>query len=574
MKENWKRIFQVLFFCLGLFLFYATLQKAGWESLGMILPVLRGSGLLFLAVYPFMSLWDALGWRAVFAVEIRNKISFSKIFFIRLVGQAVNYITPLIDIGGEFVKVPLAAKHFGVSKETASVSVIISRSILFFSEVLFWLVGLGAAYFLVNVPELRQKGVFIGLAVFAALCVVLFLIQRKGVFAALKTGLERLGFKVKGLSADNASLEAMDAEMTAFYSCRDSRFAVSFVFHFLGWLAGGVEMYVFFHILGTPISLFQGIMLEALLQLTRTLSFFIPGSLGAQEAGLAIVVHAMGLPASLGVAVSLLKRLRQSFWALIGFGAWGVLSVEKKSSVLDTDTPLDCVIHRPPAEALSVLFAKTPVTPNHLTVTALALALVSAWLFSSGVFWRALVGLLFFYLWAVLDHTDGMLARRTGKSSEFGRRLDDLCDVAASSAILCGIFIGAFHFIPGDSKAYLTALFVPGLVLNGFFGTKVVDTKTRVRRYRVKRNKLGTGFVMSQNVLDHFTGREPFYLLLMLALISFYYKFPWVQFLLYVMIGGCYAFALGYFIVEKLLRRRFGPSRPARIRLEKDLSVE
>jgi len=65
--------------------------------------------------------------------------------------------------------------------------------------------------------------------------------------------------------------------------------------------------------------------LEALLQLTRTASFFIPGSLGAQEGVLALVVLGFGYVPALGVAVSLLKRLRQVIWTILGFIVWGLI---------------------------------------------------------------------------------------------------------------------------------------------------------------------------------------------------------------------------------------------------------
>ena len=82
-------------------------------------------------------------------------------------------------------------------------------------------------------------------------------------------------------------------------------------------------MYFMLQLLGVPVSLVQAVMLESLLQLVRTASFFIPGNLGTQEAGLAFFIQLLGYHPALGVAASLLKRARQIVWTGIGFAIWG-----------------------------------------------------------------------------------------------------------------------------------------------------------------------------------------------------------------------------------------------------------
>jgi hypothetical protein len=87
----------------------------------------------------------------------------------------------------------------------------------------------------------------------------------------------------------------------------------------IGWIFGGVEMYFFCRILGFNMSVLEAVMLEALLQLLRTGSFFIPGNLGVQEGGLAFLAVQMGFEPVLGVGLSILKRFRQILWTAIGF---------------------------------------------------------------------------------------------------------------------------------------------------------------------------------------------------------------------------------------------------------------
>jgi hypothetical protein len=57
------------------------------------------------------------------------------------------------------------------------------------------------------------------------------------------------------------------------FEAGQARFTAAFVLHLAGWAAGGVEMFFIFRILGCPITFFQAIILESLLQLVRLTSF-------------------------------------------------------------------------------------------------------------------------------------------------------------------------------------------------------------------------------------------------------------------------------------------------------------
>ncbi|MBI4391918.1 MAG: hypothetical protein HY575_08510, partial [candidate division NC10 bacterium] len=80
-----------------------------------------------------------------------------------------------------------------------------------------------------------------------------------------------------------------------------------------------------------PLSAASALALEAGHQLSRAAGFFIPAKLGAQEGGNLLVFSALGFPAALGVAVSLLRRVRELAWVAVGLvllaagGGGGVL---------------------------------------------------------------------------------------------------------------------------------------------------------------------------------------------------------------------------------------------------------
>ncbi len=67
---------------------------------------------------------------------------------------------------------------------------------------------------------------------------------------------------------------------------------------------------------------------------------------------------------------------------------------------------------------------KTPITPNHVSIFTLILALGGAALLATGEVADATMGAGLFVLARFLDHFDGELARQSGKTSKLGYYLD------------------------------------------------------------------------------------------------------------------------------------------------------
>jgi phosphatidylglycerophosphate synthase len=83
------------------------------------------------------------------------------------------------------------------------------------------------------------------------------------------------------------------------------------------------------------------------------------------------------------------------------------------------------------------------VTPNHLTTVRLLVGLAAAAAFLPGSYgWSNLAALLL-VLSNFLDHTDGELARMSGKSSRFGHIYDLASDALVTILLFIAIGIGA-----------------------------------------------------------------------------------------------------------------------------------
>jgi archaetidylinositol phosphate synthase len=82
------------------------------------------------------------------------------------------------------------------------------------------------------------------------------------------------------------------------------------------------------------------------------------------------------------------------------------------------------------------------VTPNHLTTVRLGVGLAAAAAFTPGTYgWSNLAALLLIVS-NFLDHTDGELARMSGKSSRFGHVYDLASDAAVTILLFIAIGVG------------------------------------------------------------------------------------------------------------------------------------
>ncbi|HTB27831.1 MAG TPA: CDP-alcohol phosphatidyltransferase family protein [Steroidobacteraceae bacterium] len=98
------------------------------------------------------------------------------------------------------------------------------------------------------------------------------------------------------------------------------------------------------------------------------------------------------------------------------------------------------------------------VTPNHLTTLRLVVGLCAAAAFLPGTYGWSNGAALLLVLSNFLDHTDGELARISGKSSRFGHLYDLASDAAVTILTFVAIGIGV------SARGLQTSVFPPALL--------------------------------------------------------------------------------------------------------------
>ena len=315
--DRLRRLKRLGLWALAAVLLWAALHDLDWRAIPSVLGALTPARLIVLAAVN-VGIVFLLGSRWWLILRgLGAPVGFLPAAGYRLAAFGVSYFTPGPHIGGEPLQVALAVRRDGLPAGTAAASVILDR--LFEMGANFAFLGIGVTA-LVAGGLLPGPGGIIGLTVAAGLLVlpVVYLAvlaaggRPVGSFADRLTGLDRFAF----WGALRALLQAAEAEMGDFI--RDGKRAIipAVLLSAVIWAALILEFALTIRFLGLDFNLQQVIGVIAAARIAILVP--VPAGLGSLEAALVLVSQALGEPAAVGAALSLLVRVRDTGFALVG----------------------------------------------------------------------------------------------------------------------------------------------------------------------------------------------------------------------------------------------------------------
>jgi putative membrane protein len=260
-------------------------------------------GLAVLCVYAllvFVSL--AFSWHFLLPPAHRRPVR--ELYIARLVRDSIAEISPFSPVGGMVAAARLMILK-GMSASYAAASVAADATTEAMAQVVFLAFGLGWGFtqfqHLQGSGPLTEAMIAVLLLAIPGIALLIFL-QKKGAGFAEKIAARFFPQVREGVSFRAAIHDLYDSP---------SRLAASAALHLLAWIGAGGGTWIAFRLVGGQISLANAIALEALLCTIRSIAAFVPAAIGVQEAGYAMLAPLFGLPAEMGLAVSLLKRARE-----------------------------------------------------------------------------------------------------------------------------------------------------------------------------------------------------------------------------------------------------------------------
>ena len=284
---------------------------------------MAGWGLLVVAIFHLAPLLiDSLAWQRLFPEQ---PPSFFTLLWIRWIGESINDLLPVAQIGGNVVKARLVSMR-GYSGHVAGATVVVDLTLAVFTQIIFTLLGV-----VLLLPHLGLHAVsqllILGVVSVVLLVITFYYIQRQGLFSVMA---KRLSHLVDGRKWGNftENAEMLDANILAIYR-RKSSVIKAVSYYMLGWLVGTGEVWLALYFLGIEISFSDALILESLGQGIRAAAFAIPGGLGVQEGGYLFLGTLIGLSPEIGLAVSLAKRVRELVLSLPGLIVWQIIEARQ-----------------------------------------------------------------------------------------------------------------------------------------------------------------------------------------------------------------------------------------------------
>lgn len=287
-----------------------------WQGLGDIAQSLAAAGwgvLLVAAFHVLPLLLDAAGLAVVLDRRWRSPAALRA----RWVGESVNSLLPLAQLGGEFAKLRVL-QHAGIGGAQAGAAVVATLTLAGATQAAFALLGLVLLAQLVA-PQVLLA-VVAGVGLFALLIALFYRQQRRDLFARLARRLSQAARGREWLDLTGGA-QALDRALQALYG-RARVLWASAGLHFAAWIVGTGEVWLALQVLGHPVSWTEALLLESLGQAIRGLAFAIPGALGVQEGGYLFLGPLVGIAPDMALALSLVKRARELILGFPGVIYW------------------------------------------------------------------------------------------------------------------------------------------------------------------------------------------------------------------------------------------------------------
>jgi putative membrane protein len=318
------RVFPILTALAGIGVLVALILGTGLDAIGDALAPVGWGIVPIILSHALPILLDVVAWRLLF---IGSAPSLGALFGMRWIGEAVNNLLPVAQLGGELARVRLAMLA-GVETSRAAATVLADVTFGALTQMVFALAGVGlllAAYEVGSVVPVVSGLLLFGCGIFA-----FYWIQRRRGLGVLWRWVSAVlpkqdwASKLGGIGSFQTELERIYANRSvAGWSC---------FWRLAGWFAGAVEIWLCLWFLGVPAHWTDAVILESLSQAGRSAAFTVPGAIGVQEAGFVALGLVLGLDPSTALALGLIRRARDLALGLPALAVWSAIEARRSAT--------------------------------------------------------------------------------------------------------------------------------------------------------------------------------------------------------------------------------------------------
>lgn len=333
-----------IFFAVGCALFAIVLWRTGWQTISRSFTEI-GFNYVWVILWPMVYyFFYSLGWKLIIPPDKRFPLW--EVLKARIVGEAINYLTPLGNFGGEPARTLYLKEHMPLHVTAATV--VIDRTLYFLATVVFTLAGVAVAFFTLKLDGAMKTAALVTLVGLSVVLIALIAAQQVKGVTKLANLFVKMGIGRKWLTARLHKIAEIEETMRDFYRKRPADFAGATLCHLLGRAGGTLEIWIVLYFLGafseygawqqsdaiTSMTIGHQLLVSLLIAVyvivLNTAFFMFPSQIGVAEGGTAVLFRLLGFDPALGVALQLVRRIKSLFY--IGFGLQAIALKKKKTA--------------------------------------------------------------------------------------------------------------------------------------------------------------------------------------------------------------------------------------------------
>jgi len=314
-----SRPLRLALFLLGAAIFGYLVSRIG---VGQLVSDAGRTGFMFvpiLLVYALVYACSTLAWRLTMGDS--NRPSFWRTYAVTISAGALNFLTPVVNAGGEPFRVAALAPWLGTRR--AAGSVILHRMLHSFAYVLVWFTAIVLAFALLPRETPNAVLIILGVVGLVLLCILALIMSahRRGVLERLLDWMGRVPLLRRlaaRLEPKRTMLVELDQQITEFYHRQPRRFVQAILLEYLSRCIFMVEIVLIVASLGYRLDYLSAFAIGGLEALAGNLLFVVPFEIGAREGAYFALFSLFGMDPQLGLYTSLVSRVRDFVW--IGLG--------------------------------------------------------------------------------------------------------------------------------------------------------------------------------------------------------------------------------------------------------------
>jgi len=312
-----KTVFSILSFIVGAVLFVVVLRYIGLDSFKKAFESFSWWTIAIVGLLGYLQTFVAMyRWKIILRAQ-GDSVSIKQLIAPKFVGLTVSYLTPGPNVGGEPVQAFFLKRNTGIGYSKGFASIMVDK-ILDFTYPLPFLIGaLVYAFFRYDISW-KAISVFVFTLIVLVALLGLFYIQTyrgKGFFSSIIRFLRLHRFKrMERLIEKMLHFEQL---IIKFFNHQKDLFAKGLFLSLVGGMIVLLQFVIVLISLGIDGNVVEVLMMMVFMILSSFLP--IPAGLGSFEAGQVLIFSALGHPASIGLAFTLIIRSAELMKLAIGF---------------------------------------------------------------------------------------------------------------------------------------------------------------------------------------------------------------------------------------------------------------